>query len=192
MNTNPTYTDFYTYRSKENALLIFQQRLKDAKIVFEKFHESFMQRNCPICGSNEFSSLPKFLGYYEMSLCAICHSEYVNPAPNPQALSFYYNHCENNKTYALLNSKQKASAKIDSRVNFIAEYIEKILQKQDCCNILEIGCNSGVFIYALSEYLQQIGKKNVNYYGIDIDENAITLAQDSLKEQIGGGAIFKR
>ncbi len=189
MNTEITYTDFYTYRSKEDALLIFHQRLKDAKIVFEKFHKNFSKRNCPICGSSEFSSLPKFLGRYEISLCDVCHSEYVNPAPDSIALSFYYNHCENNKIYALLNSKQKASAKVDSRVSFVSKHIEKILQKQNCCNILEIGCNSGVFIYALSEYLQQIGRKNVNCYGIDIDKNAIALAQDSLKDKMGGGDI---
>lgn len=176
------YYDFLEYRTQEYSTKLFEARIRDAKEIYEKFHKDFKERNCPFCGSKDKISQDKFLNLYDVCLCKVCHSEYVNPVPNLKALEYYYNTCENNRIYAFLNKKQKKSAKVDERALFVYEHLRKLLKNKKAVNILEIGCNSGVFLGNLYDKLKQENVENVNLYGIDLDKEALELALS-----MGGG-----
>lgn len=165
-----------TNRTPDEMQQIFSSRISDAKIVFDKFGEKFYHRNCPICGNNSFTNLNKFIDRYSICLCDWCNSSYVNPVPSQEALMYYYNECQSNQLYTMLNKRreQKKDIRLDDRVKFLKIYIQKLLLKKNKINILEVGCNNGGFLSKAKEYLilENLDKK-VKLYGIDLDEGAI-------------------
>lgn len=181
------YYDFFEYRTQEYSTKLFEARIRDAKEIYEKFHKDFEERNCPFCGQKQEIFKDKFLNLYNVCLCKVCNSEYVNPVPNLKALEHYYNICENNKIYASLNKKQKKSAKVDERTLFVYEHLQELLRNKKEVNVLEIGCNSGVFLANLYDKLKQENVENVNLYGIDLDKEVLELATSNG----GGDIIFK-
>jgi len=176
------YTKFLENRTIEQGRKIFESRINDAIIIYDKFGLDFQYRPCPICGQDEYINLEKFINRYDVSKCKICSSEYVNPVPNIDALSYYYNNCENNKLYANLNlSRQKNDFRLDSRIEFIKKFISKILLRKNNSkiNILEIGCNNGTFLSLLNEYISSIdAQTKIDLYGVDIDVSLIENSVD--------------
>jgi 2-polyprenyl-6-hydroxyphenyl methylase / 3-demethylubiquinone-9 3-methyltransferase len=177
------YTRFSENRNIEEGKKIFESRIKDAKLIYKKFGSNFQYRPCPICAGNDYVNIEKFINRYDVCKCNICNSDFVNPIPNMEALSYYYNNCENNKLYSKLNLKrQKSDFRLDSRINFIKQYIQKIISenKERKLNILEIGCNNGTFLSLLNEFISSIGfQSKIDLYGIDIDENVIRNSVDN-------------
>ena len=98
MKKIPSYISFLKEnRTKAQAEVIYNQRIKDSEEVFKKFSDQFIERVCPVCGEQESSELAKFNGQYGVVSCNKCLSTYVNPSPNLDALDYYYNSCECNK-----------------------------------------------------------------------------------------------
>ena len=126
--------------------------------------------------------MEKFINRYEVCKCKICNSEYVNPVPSIDALSYYYNKCENNKLFAKLNiTRQMKDFRLDSRIDFIKKFVEKIISRKNegRINILEIGCNNGTFLSLLNEFISSIGAQSkIDLYGIDIDKSVIENTVD--------------
>ncbi|MBT6600236.1 MAG: class I SAM-dependent methyltransferase [Nitrospina sp.] len=173
----PPYFSFVKQnRTIEQALSIFNQRLQDAETVFKKFSHEFENRNCPICGAGDYSSLEPFHKTYGVVKCHQCTSVYVNPCPSYDALNYYYNECKCNDVYArLLRSRGKTgSIVLSDRATFLIELIRKELGKKKHIRILEIGCSSGAFLSELKTGLEeQELLKNCSLSGIDIDSSAI-------------------
>ena len=160
-------------RSLDVATEIYNSRIEDAKIIFDKFSDKFEFRNCPYCDYNEYTENEKFLDLYNVVCCNKCNSQYVNPSPNNEALNYYYNNCKCNE---LLDSLFKRRNKEKSDKNFILDIrIQKIRDilsnkdKNDQIFILEIGCGSGPFLNKLRNNLLE-EYKNIVYHGLDIDE----------------------
>jgi len=176
------YTSFSENRTIEEGRKIFESRINDAKIIYDKFGSDFQCRPCPICGQDEYINLEKFINRYEVCKCKICNSEYVNPVPSIDALSYYYNKCENNKLFAKLNiTRQMKDFRLDSRIDFIKKFVEKIISRKNegRINILEIGCNNGTLLSLLNEFISSIGAQSkIDLYGIDIDKNVIENTVD--------------
>lgn len=176
------YTKFSENRTIEEGRKIFESRINDAKIIYDKFSQDFQYRPCPICGKDDYTNLEKFIDLYDVSKCKVCSSEYVNPVPSIKALSYYYNKCENNKIYAELNlTRQKKDFRLDSRMNLIKKYVEILITQKNSrkINILEIGCNNGTFLSLLKEFVFSINAQSkINLYGVDIDESVIKNSVD--------------
>jgi len=176
------YTRFSENRTIEEGRKIFESRINDAKIIYDKFGSDFQYRPCPICGQDEYINLEKFINLYDVCKCKICNSEYANPVPSLDALSYYYNKCENNKLFAKLNiTRQMKDFRLDSRIDFIKKFVEKIISRKNegRINILEIGCNNGTFLSLLNEFISSIGAQSkIDLYGIDIDKNVIENTVD--------------
>ena len=176
------YTRFSENRTIEEGRKIFESRINDAKIIYDKFGSDFQCRPCPICGQDEYINLEKFINRYDICKCKICNSEYVNPVPSIDALSYYYNKCENNRLFSNLNLKrQKKDFRLDSRIDFIKKFVEKIISRrnEERINILEIGCNNGTFLSLLNEFISSIGAQSkIDLYGIDIDKSVIENTVD--------------
>jgi len=176
------YTRFSSNRTIEEGREIFESRINDAKIIYDKFGSDFQYRPCPICGQDEYINLEKFINRYDVCKCKICNSEYVNPVPSIDALSYYYNECENNKLFAKLNiTRQMKDFRLDSRIDFIKKFVEKIISRKNegRINILEIGCNNGTFLSLLNEFISSIGAQSkIDLYGIDIDKSVIENTVD--------------
>jgi len=183
------YTKFSENRTVEEARKIFESRINDAKIIYDKFRLDFQYRPCPICGQDEYINLDKFINRYDVCKCKICNSEYVNPVPSLDALSYYYNKCENNRLFDELNLKrQKKDFRLDSRIDFVKEFVEKIISRRNegKINILEIGCSNGTFLSLLNEFISSIdAQSKIDLYGIDIDKSVIENSVDkSLNFQV--------
>ena len=103
------YARFSENRTIEEAWKIFESRINDAKLIYDKFESDFHYRLCPICGQDDYINLEKFINRYDVCKCKICNSEYVNPVPSLDALSYYYNKCENNRLFDELNKKRQKS-----------------------------------------------------------------------------------
>jgi len=176
------YTRFSENRTIEEGRKIFESRINDAKIIYDKFGSDFQCRPCPICGQDEYINLEKFINRYDICKCKICNSEYVNPVPSIDALSYYYNKCENNRLFSKLNLKrQKKDFRLNSRIDFIKKFVEKIISRrnEERINILEIGCNNGTFLSLLNEFISSIGAQSkIDLYGIDIDKSVIENTAD--------------
>ncbi len=72
MNKNKTgfeYVPFSQNRSSKEAKNIYEQRIKDAINIFQKYNNSFSIRNCPFCDSSDFHDAEKFHECYGVSIC---------------------------------------------------------------------------------------------------------------------------
>ena len=177
MKKIPGYISFLKEnRTKAQAEEIYNQRIKDSEEVFEKFSGQFIERVCPVCGEQESSELTKFNGQYGVVSCNKCLSTYVNPSPNLDALDYYYNSCECNKQLGNL-LKERVGRKgviLSERTLLVLKIVRKLLETKTTINILEIGCNSGAFLYELKQALvEERCDSNVSLEGIDIDKSAI-------------------
>jgi len=174
-------TRFSTNRTYKEAAEIYAQRLIDAKIIFEKHHQNFSYRSCPVCGSSDVYHLDPFHETYGVDRCCVCQTAFVNPAPNAEALKDYYNNAPSNlmldQRYRA-RSKEKKTFILDDRVDVVLELLHTFDSKKTV-RILEVGCGSGGFLSRLSSVLSAgtYGQK-VNLSGIDIDENAILACVD--------------
>jgi 2-polyprenyl-6-hydroxyphenyl methylase / 3-demethylubiquinone-9 3-methyltransferase len=174
--------EFYSFennnRTYAQALDIYRARIIDAEEVFSKFSHLFTDRNCPYCGSNRHTKHDLFHNKYKIDKCSTCASIFVNPVPPPEAIDFYYNNCKSNKSYINLLSKRlhtkdiNISSKTKKLCHLINNYASE--KKVNHLRILEVGCNSGVFLSELRQSLK-ILSPNLNYdlFGIDLDKTAV-------------------
>jgi len=180
---HPKYVSFLKQnRTKEQAEEIFNQRINDAKEVFEKFSLSFSDRKCPACGSNEKRGLELFHDKYGVVECDHCLTRFVNPCPSIEALTYYYNECSCNAMLgSLLRSRHGTGNQILSeRTAFIVDLLRKNYVDKKLIKVLEVGCNSGIFLSELKDaVLEHIPDKQFEFYGIDIDRTAIEKNVDS-------------
>ena len=132
-------------------------------------------RDCPVCGCDESKDIEPFDGRYGIVKCNRCTSIYVNPCPNLDALEYYYNECECNKSLGkLLKSRVgKEGVIISERSAAVIDIIKKLKPQRDIIKILDIGCNSGAFLYELHSILRKENLGDgIELVGIDIDKSA--------------------
>ena len=129
-------------------------------IFLEKYTE---HRNCPICeNNNELEIFHKEGGRYVK--CQDCNMVYINPVFKDSAIKEYY---EGNHT------EQSEVVESDTDDFYVTIYnggldaIVKVVPSVD--NILDIGCSSGTF-------LNQIKKRNINAFGIELNQSEYKLA----------------
>jgi 2-polyprenyl-3-methyl-5-hydroxy-6-metoxy-1,4-benzoquinol methylase len=176
--------NFTDNRSIELALDIWNQRIADAKTVWEKFSNTFNKRNCPVCNADDAIELEKFVDLYPISKCSVCQTEYSNPCPSIEAITYYYNECKCN--VMLHNLFKERSKKEDDFVNDyrlikILELIKEYSSEGGPLNILEIGCGTGAFLKKLQSALiddKDLDESSIILNGIDLDKNAISLCND--------------
>ena len=148
-------------RTIEQARDIYDLRISDSRIVFDRFSKDFYERTCPVCGSEEQINLAKFDDRYDISQCKKCLTRYVNPAPNLEALDFYYNHCECNKKFEkLLKARSGVGGVILSeRTDLVLNQIKDLLQNtsQKTIKVLDVGCSSGAFLHELDVAIDGLG-----------------------------------
>ena len=183
MKRLPKYISFLKEnRTRDQAVDIYKQRIKDSEEIFDKFSENFVERECPICGETSFNEVESFNDQYGVVECCKCSSIYVNPSPNLEALDYYYNHCDCNKQLgSLLKSRVgKYGVILNERTSHVLEIIQGLLHLKSSISILEIGCHSGAFLSELKEALISKGIfAKVSLFGIDIDESAIQNQVDN-------------
>jgi len=187
---------FFTQnRSKETALSIYRQRIEDAKIIYDKFADSFIPRPCPYCDSTEYTEEEKFIGLYEVARCSSCSFTYIRLVPNNEALSYYYNECKCNLMLDDLFRKRATKGKKNvvnrGKLNEVMAIIDKVeLKDETPLRVLEIGCGSGSFLNLLQESLDE-RKINYELYGVDLDKNAIAKnANSKVRMSFGGAETF--
>jgi len=182
-NIYPNYISFLqTNRTKEQAEEIFNQRIKDSKEVFNKFSLSFSERVCPTCGNSESKELTPFHDSYGVVQCNFCLTNYVNPCPSLEALNYYYNECSCNALLgSLLRSRHgKSNHILSERTDFILKLLKEHFLDKGSIKILEIGCNSGIFLSELKDAVAiSMPDKKFHFYGIDIDRSAIEQNVDA-------------
>jgi 2-polyprenyl-6-hydroxyphenyl methylase/3-demethylubiquinone-9 3-methyltransferase len=179
----PRYVNFLKEnRTKEQAIEIFESRIKDSYEVYSKFKQNFIERDCPVCGNNDNRNLPKFHNRYEVKECLFCTTKFVSPCPGLDALTYYYNECNCNGLFGnLLRSRNKSgNIIISERIEFILNLIDEYFKDSDLIRILEIGCGSGVFLSEIKEGIRsKFPDKKFLLHGIDIDATAIQKSVDS-------------
>ena len=186
--TESSLPKYYSFTSKnrtlEEAEQIYQSRISDARTVFSKFSDSFQERYCPFCGSDNFHQIDLFDNRYGVAKCGKCASLFVNPCPSSEALSYYYNNCECNFLLGqLLRRRHKQNnVTISSRCQKILSLLDEYAttRHKNTIEVLEVGCSSGVFLSELREAIdQRMPHLNVTLTGIDIDQKAIEKNVDS-------------
>lgn len=178
--------NFRESRTYEEAVETHRQRVEDAIEYFEKYKgtNEFFVRDCPYCGHSEYEKEEKFYGRYGVARCKRCHSLYVNPCPSQNLLNDYYAHAKCNamleKIYIERDQKEK-SAILDSRVEFLADFIRDMYKER--VSLLELGCSNGSFLRRLRRYLQDIDVgKQVRLVGVDTNPEAVKSNNDDIIE----------
>ena len=177
MNNLPKYISFLKEnKTKEQATEIYEQRIKDSAEIYEKFAENFIERDCPVCGSNYYKENEKFNKQYGVVTCYKCSSMFVNPTPNLEALDYYYNNCECNRQWSKL-LKERAGKKgviLSDKLTSSLNLIDQLLKVKSEIRVLEVGSNSGEFLHELNQALIEKGCSNkVSLIGIDINESVV-------------------
>ena len=197
------YTRFeQTNRSFSECKKIFEKRLEDAADVYNKFSSDFLDRECPVCGSEQSREIDKFHHSYGIECCERCCSVFVNPCPPLEALSYYYNNCSCNQMLEDLYTKRAQAENnqiISGRVLEVVEMVKEVVKDSiSPVNILEVGCNSGTFLTELKHGLKWAGIADYcKLVGLDIDEIAIGKCTDPdlelhacpVEEFVGDGSI---
>jgi len=173
----PKYSNFQQEnRTMLQAEVIYNQRINDSIDVFNKFSLDFFDRICPVCGGSKKRNLPSFHDTYQVVECCQCLTQFVSPCPSAEALAYYYNECSCNALLGkLLRSRHlKSNPIISERTNFIIDLLKNNFSGRKLIRILEIGCNSGIFLSELKNAVSmQLPDWKFDFYGIDIDQSAI-------------------
>jgi len=185
MNNNDKYISFTSVnRTLDSALEIFKQRIKDALDVYSIFGDKFELRVCPVCGAKENKEIDKFHETYGIAKCTCCASVFVNPCPTLEALEYYYNTCSCNNMLGdvyrnrPLSDNLIISDRVLSVVDIVREVLDSRANKQPI-KILEVGCNSGVFLSELKQALSiEKLSSSCTLQGVDIDKEAIQRSVD--------------
>ena len=176
------YYNFSSNRSIVEAKKIFNQRIKDATYIYNKHGQNFKKRNCPVCNNNISNNIDFFHGMYGIDRCTKCTSLFVNPAPDINALSDYYENCLCNRQLSSVIKERYDNNDFinDDRITCIADIINNIKPTHSrAIKILEIGCNNGAFLSKLKQYCEQnLPQCNFELFGVDIDQTAIKNSVD--------------
>jgi len=174
------YYNFSANRSVTEAKKIFKQRIEDATYIYKKHNENFEKRNCPICDSCDYELIDSFHGMYGIDKCDQCSSVFVNPAPDINALSDYYENCLCNRQLSsvIKNRYDRDDFINDDRLVYIIEIIRNIKQKK-IIKILEVGCNNGTFLSKLRQCCEQnFPQLEFELSGVDIDKVSVQNSVD--------------
>lgn len=178
----PHYVSFLKQnRTFDQANQIYQQRISDAQEIFTKFSRTFFSRDCPACGSSLKRDLPPFQNIYLVKACNSCLTQYVDPCPSLEALTYYYNECKCNALLGdLLRSRHNTKNIILSeRTEFVLDLISRQFSGRNTIRVLEIGCSSGAFLAELKDAAKvRFEELEIIYFGIDIDKIAVSKNLD--------------
>ncbi len=192
------YTRFTENRTIQEAQELFEQRISDAKYIFEKYAHKFEQRECPICGHAKYQEREKFIGLYGVANCNRCASQYVNPVPPKEALADYYQNCKTGSLANAILRKRAIDRKPNPKDPRLAEVFAKVKQThartQQKVRVLEVGCNSGGFLADLKSICEDNDMAAwVDLYGIDLDNNAVAApVHSSLKLFVADAEDFAK
>lgn len=173
---------FTVNRSLEEAEMIYQARITDARANWERFKATFSERDCPICGSAKKRAEDSFRDTFGVDRCLACNTPYVNPVPGEEALADYYRNAESVRMCNQVLKKRSGEKKhfiADERMKVVLGLAGKWAQRQGKLNILEIGCNQGAFLSGLHRALEDsYPHLECELTGIDIDAGAVAMGED--------------
>lgn len=134
----------------------------------ERFSEwrTVEKNHCIVCGSREFG-LWATAGSYKSVQCVKCGLIWMSPHLNDEGLAEYYANYIGRRR--LSNDLKMEQRKI--QYQFDREFIEHFISEG---KVLDVGCNGGFFLEALSG--------NFEKHGIEIDPEAVAYARKSQKE----------
>ncbi len=178
-----TLTRFTENRSIPQAIELYEQRMRDAEEIYARFHAQFVERGCPACGRCKYSNAKRFLGKYGVAVCAFCQTQFVNPCPDSQALSAYYNECKSNILLDNLYRERMLTGRgafvLNNRLATVERLLKDRLLAGDTLRVLEVGCGSGSNLANLkAAFDERYPAAEVSYVGVDLDANAIASSVD--------------
>lgn len=143
---------------------------------YKKYHG--FKRLCLICGEKSKKEHKEHWAtdeYFDAIKCKKCNMVFIDPSLNQDGLNAYYNDYIGNR----FKQKQKFE---DRKVQYEIDksFIESHINKG---NILDVGCNGGFFLNALSN--------DFNKFGIEIDPEAVRYAKEEFGINVFEGEIGK-
>tara|TARA_X000000950_G_scaffold289373_1_gene412512 strand:+ start:3211 stop:4095 length:885 start_codon:yes stop_codon:yes gene_type:complete len=144
---------------------------------FKKYQEFHVQnRECLICEKNSKKNDKELWAtdeYFSAIKCNKCNLVIISPSLNQEGLNTYYNDYIGNRFKQKKKFEdRKFQYEIDK--NFIERYIST-------GKILDVGCNGGFFLNALSD--------NFNKKGIEIDAKAVEFARNEFGLNVINGEL---
>lgn len=128
---------------------------------YKKFH-NYKRDNCPVCSSENKAEWARH-DFFQADQCEECGFVFINPSLDEDGLNYYYSNYIGDR---LKNLKKMEERLIQYKID--ADFIERFV---DHGSLLDVGCNGGFFLDALS--------KNFNKFGIEIDSDAVTYAKQN-------------
>lgn len=165
---------FESHRPIETAQKLAKLREQDAISFFHEYSTSFVERDCPVCGSSKKETLKDFLGIYGISKCRKCRLIYANPCPSREALTSYYSTSLSTRECNQLREadSNRNSRNFDSRLTAIETVLSE--RKNKHTSILEIGCSTGGFIERCIEYFGN--SFDFSMSGVELDPRSTEIA----------------
>ena len=133
--------------------------------------------NCPICRSVKISK-KNHIRYRNLSICRQCGVVFVYPQPHKKSIAQLYNssYFKNDRSHLCgYENYGKDRKLIIKTAHRRLEFIEKNCQLRG--KLLDIGCSMGFFLKVAED-------RGWKVRGIDISEDAITIAQEDLMGKV--------
>lgn len=123
---------------------------KDVKDFFE--FNSFIETNCPACGSSDFFFEFEKLSFKYVS-CKKCSTLFVNPRPPFEVLKEFYSNSPSTNFWVNEFFKPVAEMRRKKMFKPRAKYISKVIDKNKSLVIGDIGAGFGLFLEELRKML---------------------------------------
>ncbi len=123
---------------------------KDIKESFE--FSSFIETNCPACGSSDFLFEFEKLSFKYVS-CKTCSTLFVNPRPPLEVLKKFYSNSPSTSFWVNEFFKPVAEVRREKVFKPRAEYISKVIDNNKKLVIGDIGAGFGLFLEEMKKML---------------------------------------
>jgi 2-polyprenyl-3-methyl-5-hydroxy-6-metoxy-1,4-benzoquinol methylase len=165
---------FDQMRPEDEYQQVLRQRETDGSAFYQTHHNSFVETNCPACGTTGIYSFRKF--GFSHNICPKCSTLFCSPRPVDSLISLYYTtyHAPELWTRLLLKAdQQRKTLQHTPRVEKIVSIIRsKGLGKGGTA--LDLGAGSGAFATCL---------KNTGYFEdiitLDISDSCVSACKNS-------------
>lgn len=165
---------FEMMRPDDEYQKVLLQREIDGSAFYQKYHDEFLEINCPACGTKGIFIFKKF--GFSHNLCPKCSTLYCSPRPSDSLTTLYYTSYLAPELWTRLLLKADLNRKILQHTPRVEKIVD-VIRKNGCKvggTALDLGAGSGAFASCL---------KNTSFFtdviALDISDSCVSACKNA-------------